>query len=60
MLKNLELEQNEKEMIEHIILQMEEEYGMDRSSAIADMRFGYIEKMYVKIRWSSQERVRKE
>ena len=31
--KHLELEQNEKEMIEHIILQMEDECGMDRSSA---------------------------
>ncbi len=41
--KHLELEQNEKEMIEHIILQMEDECGMDRSSAMADMRFGYIE-----------------
>ena len=61
MLKNLELEQNEKEMIEHIILQMEEEYGMDRSSAIADMRFGYIEKVckdtVVKPR-ESKERIR--
>ena len=60
-LKNLELEQNEKEMIEHIILQMEEEYGMDRSSAIADMRFGYIEKVckdtVVKPR-ESKERIR--
>lgn len=42
-LKHLELEQNEKEMIEHIIVQMEEECGMDRASAIADMRFAYIE-----------------
>ena len=59
--KHLELEQNEKEMIEHIILQMEEEYGMDRSSAIADMRFGYIEKVckdtVVKPR-ESKERIR--
>ena len=30
-------------MIEHIIVQMEEECGMDRASAIADMRFAYIE-----------------
>ena len=41
--KHLEIEQNEKEMIEHIILQMEDECGMDRSSAMADMRFEYIE-----------------
>lgn len=40
---HLKLDQNEKEMMEHIILQMEEECGMDRASAIADMRFGYIE-----------------
>lgn len=44
-LKHLELEQNEKEMIDHIILQMEEECGMDRACAIADMRFGYIGKV---------------
>ena len=40
----LELSQNEKEMIEHIILQMEEERGLDRSAAIADMRFSFIQK----------------
>ena len=38
----LQLEQNEKEMIEHIILQMEAERGLDRSAAIADMRFHFI------------------
>jgi len=41
----LELSQNEKEMIEHIILQMEEERGLDRAAAIADMRFSFIEKL---------------
>ncbi len=41
-LNNLELSQNEKEMVEHIILQMEEERGMDRLSAIADMRYSFI------------------
>lgn len=60
-LKHLELEQNEKEMIEHIIVQMEEEYGMDRASAIADMRFAYIEDVckntVVKPR-ESKERIR--
>ena len=40
----LNLEQNEKEMIEHIIVQMEEERGLDRSAAIADMRFAFIAK----------------
>ena len=38
----LDLEQNEKEMLEHIILQMEEERGLDRAAAIADMRFYFI------------------
>lgn len=60
-LKHLELEQNEKEMIEHIIVQMEEECGMDRASAIADMRFAYIEDVckntVVKPR-ESEERIR--
>lgn len=44
-LKALKLSQNEKEMIEHIIVQMEEESGMDRSAAIADMRFRFIKKL---------------
>ena len=38
----LKLTQNEKEMIEHIILQMEQERGLDRAAAIADMRFRFI------------------
>ena len=38
----LELSQNEKEMIEHIIVQMEQERGIDRAAAIADMRFHFI------------------
>ena len=42
-LERLNLSQNEKEMLEHIILQMEEERGLDRSAAIADMRFRFIE-----------------
>ncbi len=41
----LNLEQNEKEMIEHIIVQMEEERGLDRAAAIADMRFAFIQKL---------------
>ncbi len=41
-LESLKLSQNEKEMLEHIILQMEEESGMDRAAAIADMRFAFI------------------
>ncbi|MBO4318473.1 MAG: ferrous iron transport protein B [Mailhella sp.] len=39
----LGLSQNEKEMIEHIISQMEEERGLDRAAAIADMRFAFIQ-----------------
>lgn len=41
----LKLDQNEKETIEHITVQMEKECGLDRSAAIADMRFSYIEKV---------------
>lgn len=41
-LEKLKLSQNEKEMLEHIILQLEEERGLDRSAAIADMRFRFI------------------
>ncbi len=38
----LQLMQNEQEMVEHIICQMEQERGLDRSAAIADMRFTFI------------------
>ena len=41
----LELDENEKEALEHIIVQMEKERGLDRSAAIADMRFSFIEKI---------------
>ena len=44
-LDRLNLDQNEKETLEHIILQMEEESGMDRAAAIADMRFTFIQKL---------------
>lgn len=44
-MEQLELDDNEKEMLEHIICQMETECGMDRSAAIADMRFDYIRKV---------------
>ncbi len=44
-LEKLELSQNEKEMLDHIIIQMEEERGLDRSAAIADMRFKFIKKV---------------
>lgn len=38
----LKLSENEREMIEHIIVQMERERGLDRAAAIADMRFSFI------------------
>ena len=41
----LKLSQNEKEMIEHIIIQMEEERGLDRVAAIADMRYDFIKEL---------------
>ena len=44
-LEALELSENEKEMLEHIITQMEEERGLDRAAAIADMRFAFIKKL---------------
>lgn len=44
-LEQLKLDQNEKEMLEHIICQMETERGLDRSAAIADMRYSFIEKV---------------
>lgn len=43
--KSLHLEQNEIEMIEHIVSQMEEERGIDRAAAIADMRFDFIQRI---------------
>ena len=45
-LDSLQLDQNEKEMLEHIILQMEKERGLDRAAAIADMRFDFIHKIW--------------
>lgn len=44
-LDSLDLAQNEKEMLEHIILQMEEECGLDRAAAIANMRFSFIKRI---------------
>ena len=41
----LKLSTNEKEMIEFIIMQMEQERGLDRAAAIADMRFNFINKI---------------
>ncbi len=41
----LKLSDNERDMVEHIITQMEEERGLDRAAAIADMRFSFIQKL---------------
>jgi len=43
--EQLQLDQNEKEMLEHIVLQMEKERGLDHSAAMADMRFEFISKV---------------
>ena len=44
-MEKLELDENEREMTEHIIQQMETERGLDRAASIADMRFAFIEKV---------------
>ena len=44
-LEQLALDENEQELLEHIIVQMEKERGLDRSAAIADMRFSFIYKI---------------
>ena len=43
--EQLQLDQNEEEMLEHIVFQMEKERGLDRSAAIADMRFEFIRRV---------------
>ena len=62
-LNQLELDPNELETIEHVVTQMEKESGMDRSAAIADMRFDFIERVcertVVKPK-ESKERIRSE
>lgn len=62
-LNQLKLDENETEMLEHIVSQMEKERGLDRSAAIADMRFDFIERLceqtVVKPK-ESRERVRSE
>ena len=45
LMDSLNLDQNEKEMLEHIVKQMENERGLDRAAAIAHMRFDFIEKV---------------
>ena len=61
--EQLKLDANELETVEHIVLQMEKECGLDRSAAIADMRFAFIERVAaknVKKPEESRERVRSE
>ena len=62
-LRQLALDENEQEMLEHIVQQMETERGLDRSAAIADMRFDFIERLceqtVIKPR-ESRERIRSE
>ena len=61
--EQLRLDQNEAEMVEHIILQMEKERGLDRAAAIADMRFHFIGRvcaMTVQKPRESRERLRSE
>ena len=61
--EQLELDQNESEMLEHLVLQMEKERGMDRAASIADMRFAFIRKVcdasVIRPR-ESKERIRSE
>ncbi|MCR5701774.1 MAG: ferrous iron transport protein B [Lachnospiraceae bacterium] len=62
-LKPLKLEDNEIETIDHIVLQMEKERGLDKNAAIADMRFAFIEKVCrycVHKMGESKERIRSE
>ena len=44
-LEALQLSQNEKETLEHLIVQMEEERGLDRAAAMAEMRFSFIKRL---------------
>ena len=62
-MEQLALDDNEKDMIEHIVLQMEKERGLDRCAAIADMRFAFIGKVCtscVRKPKESKERTRSE
>lgn len=62
-LEQLALDKNESDMLDHIVLQLEEERGLDKNAAIADMRFEFIEKLceetVVKPK-ESKERIRSE
>ena len=45
MADRLELDQNERELLEHCVVQMETESGLDRNASLADMRYSFIEKV---------------
>lgn len=51
----LDLSQNEKELIEHSIIEMEYDTGMDRNAALADMRYNFIEKVCASCVTKAQE-----
>ena len=55
-LEKLHLDQNEKDMLDHIVAQMEAERGLDRAAAIADMRFFASSGACAKTRWSGRTR----
>ncbi len=62
-MEQLNLDRNELDMLEHVIVQMEAESGMDRNAAIADMRFDFIERVCEKTVTKpkeSKERIRSE
>ena len=62
-LEALELDENERDLLEHAIVQMEKEGGMDRSAAMADMRYDFIERVCestVTKPKESRERIRSE
>ncbi|MBQ9061248.1 MAG: ferrous iron transport protein B [Eubacterium sp.] len=62
-LQQLKLDEHESKMLEHIIVQMENERGLDRSAAIADMRFSFIQKVCAQTVHKpveSKERIRSE
>ena len=46
--EKLRLDENERELLEHAIVQMEEERGLDRFAALADMRYNFIERLCAK------------
>ena len=55
--QSLALDENERELLEHCIVQMENETGLDRNAALADMRYTFIEASWL-LPWSSATRAR--